>query len=540
LNAKRNSKNDLLVWGICSAALFLLALSMPFNGHWITDGGNKLMVMENFLSCGSFAIQNPASAIDPENRFFPDAVFHFQKTARGIYSVFPPYFSLLTAPFYKFCGPTGKYILPLLGGAGALLILLGILRRWHLPSNRLLPAALIATPLAFYAVEFWEMTLGVLPVLGMFLLLYRGKDFWAGLLLAGGLWMRPEMFFFAAVTTVILILEQPKRAGIFAAGFTAGMLPYGIVQFLLFGNITGIHGATYADTSRKFLWNFYYYFFSCKGAALSAGLAAIMLGCAPHFRSCRTAKTILCTLAAAGSIVLLRSLLNSPQPVTDCIMTIGLFTTTPFVFFIAMNWRPLWNHPVYRIRLTARITFLYTLILPPLLTSADLGIIWGARHWLFLLPLLVPLAWFAARDRKTKLVLLILFLISAGFQIHGLRTQYRMRQNSVNLTAFLRENTRDVIVTDIFFLPMQTPELFRERRWLFVKNGQEMLDAVTILRKENLPFTVVRSQHGDFRRIGNETLAELLKVCSVPEKPQSIRLKDTDFLDMEIFQLVHR
>ena len=540
MNAKRNSKNDLLCWGICSAALVLLAFAMPFNGHWITDGGNKLMVMENFLSCGSFAMQNPASAIDPENRFFPDAVFHFQKTARGIYSVFPPYFSLLTAPFYKFCGPAGKYVLPLLAGAGVLLLLPGILRRWHLPSNWLLPAALFATPLAFYAVEFWEMTLGVLPVLGMILLLYLRKDLRAGVLLAGGLWLRPEMFFFAAVTTAILALEQPRRAGRFAAGFAAGMLPYGIVQFLLFGNITGLHGATYADASREFLWNYHYYFFSCKATALAAGVAAILLGCAPRFRSLKNAKIILCTLVAAGSLMLLRSLLNAPQPVTDCVMTIGLFTTTPFVFFLAMNWRPLWNHPVYRLRLAARITLLYTLILPPLLTSTDLGIIWGARHWLFLLPLMVPLAWFAARDRKTKLVLLILFFISAGFQLHGLRTQYRMRKNSVLLTEFLRQNTRDVIVTDVFFLPMQTPELFRERRWLFVKNGQEMLDAVRILREKNLPFTMVRSAHGDFRRIGNETLAELLKACAVPEKPQFIRLKDTAFLNMDVFQLVHR
>ena len=127
---------------------------MPPGGHWITDGGNKFMVMENILLHHSFVMQNPASGIDPANRFFPDAVFHFQKTAEGIFSVFPPYFSLLTAPFFQLAGLWGKYFLPLLGGSGALLLLLFILRRWHLRQRWLLPAAMLATPLAFYSAEF--------------------------------------------------------------------------------------------------------------------------------------------------------------------------------------------------------------------------------------------------------------------------------------------------------------------------------------------------------------------------------------------------
>ncbi len=540
MNAKRKIDPALPVWGICTTILLLIALWMPLGGHWITDGGNKFMVMENLLHHHTLAMQNPAADVDPANRFFPDAVFHFQKTAKGIFSVFPPYFPLLTAPFYKVFGAFGKYILPLLGAVFSLLLLLKIQQNWHLRKPWLLFAAAFATPLAFYAVEFWEMVPGILPVLGMIYLLQKRKEFWGGLALAAGLWLRPEMFFFAGVTFIALFLAEKRRSLYFAGGFLTGGLPYGVTQYLLFGHITGIHGATYANASRRFFWNFYYYYFSCKPVSLVLGIAAFVLGCAPRFRSLLRTKTVLGILAGALALVQLKQVWCAPQPVDGCIMTIGLFTTTPFVYLLAANWRPLWTCRVSGIRPAARITLLYTLILPVCLTSTDLGIIWGARHWIFLLPLMVLLTWFTARSKELKWAALALFLIAAAFQLHGLRTQYLMRRNSCTLTDFLKQNTQDVIVTDIFFLPMQTPELFRERRWLFVKDGKELLDAVQILRAHRKPFTLVRSVHGNYRRIGNDALAELLKKCRVPTRPQALKLDKTAFLEVEIFQLEHR
>ncbi|MBQ7392899.1 MAG: hypothetical protein IJV89_00920 [Lentisphaeria bacterium] len=541
MNAKRKIDPGLLLaWGICGVLLLTVAAIMPRHGYWITDGGNKFMVMENILQHRSIAMQNPASALDPANRFFPDAVFHFQKTPQGIFSVFPPFFSILTAPFYHFCGHPGKYILPLLGGIASLYLLLHFMTRWHMRHPLLLSAAAFATPLAFYTVEFWEMAPGILPVLGMLYLLQKKKDLWGGLVLATGLWIRPEMFFFAAAAGGALLLTDPRRTGKFAAGFLAGSLPYGATQYLLSGHITGIHGATYIHTARRIFWNYYYYFFSCKPAGLAAGIAAFLLGCAPGFKSFILLKRIFAVIIAAGSLYFLKKLLQDPQPVDGCIMTIGLFTTTPFLYLTAANWRSLWNAPAGSVRITARITLIYTAILPMFLTSSDLGIIWGARHWLFLLPVMVLLAWYTARSRTLRKTLLLLFLLSTLIQFHGLQTQYIMRKNSCRLTDFLRENTRDIIVSDVFFLPMQTPELFRERRWLFVKNDQELLDVIRLLQQEKRPFALVRSCHGNYRRVSNRALAELLKIYRVPEKPQAVKLHKTAFLEVEIFQLVPR
>ena len=59
---------------------------------WITDDGNKWMVVENLIRHHSPEIVNPAAGLDPENQFFPDAVFHFQRFRGAIRSIFPEFF----------------------------------------------------------------------------------------------------------------------------------------------------------------------------------------------------------------------------------------------------------------------------------------------------------------------------------------------------------------------------------------------------------------------------------------------------------------
>ena len=512
---------------------------MPRGGYWITDGGNKAMVMENFLLHGSIAMRNPAAALDPQDRFFPDAVFHFQRTGEGIHSVFPPYFPVLTAPFFRAFGPFGMYLPPLAGAVCALALTAGLLKSWRLRTPWLVAAACFATPLVFYAVEFWEMTLGVAAVAAMFFLLDRKADSAAGLALALGLWFRPEMFFFAAAAGAVLAAGGFRRAVRFGAGFLAGAAVYGSAQYGLFGTVLGIHGTTYAHTARRFFWNYCYYWFSCAPAELILGAAALALGAGPRFRSLMRGKLALAAAAAAWSVFRLAKMAADPEPVTGTIFSVGLFTSTPFVYWIAANWRPLWNVPASGIRTAVRIAVLYTLVLPPLLTSGDLGIIWGARHWLFLMPLFVLLAWFAARSRASRAAVCALFLLAAGFQLHGLRLQRVMRANSLALTDFLRENTDDVIVSDVFFLPMQTPGLFRERRWLFVKDGRELLDAVELLRQKRQPFALVRSTRPEYRRYGNDAVRALLGLVRVTEPPRRSGSPGTAFLDCEIFRIRH-
>ena len=521
----------------CAWVLILLAALMPLGGFWITDGGNKAMVMENFQTYRSIAMRNPAAALDPANRFFPDAVFHFQRVGKAIYSVFPPYFPVLTAPLYQAFGPFGMILLPLAGAFLSLALTAGLMRRWRLRAPWLVAAACVATPLVFYAVEFWEMTLGVAAVAAMFFLLDRKSDLAAGLALALGLWFRPEMFFFAVIAGVVLLIADRRRAVRFGAGFLAGAAVYGLVQFLLFGSVLGIHGTTYAHTARRFFWNYYYYWFSCAPAELVLGAAALAQGCFPRFRSFARGKLALAFAAAVWSGFRLARMLSFPEPVTGTIFSVGFFTTTPFVYWLAANWRPLWNAPVRKVRPAVRIAFLYTLVLPPLLTSSDLGIIWGARHGLFLMPLFVFLAWYAARSRAARAAVCGLFLFSMFFQWYGICLQRQMRARSLELADFLRKNTEDVIVSDVFFLPMQTPKLFRERRWLFVKDDRELLDAVELLRAKRQPFALVRSANPEYRRYGNDAVRGLLEKIRVTEPPRRVRLPGTAFLECEVFRI---
>ena len=68
---------------------------LPPDAFWITDGGNKWMVLVNFLRHGTAEMVNPAAALDPDNRLFPDAVFHFQMWGGAVRSVFPEIFPVV-------------------------------------------------------------------------------------------------------------------------------------------------------------------------------------------------------------------------------------------------------------------------------------------------------------------------------------------------------------------------------------------------------------------------------------------------------------
>jgi len=534
LNASRKSDRISLLW-LCGVILLLtiLAAVMPRDGFWITDGGNKFMVVKNILRHGSIAMANPAVALDPGNRFFPDAVFHFQRMNERIYSIFPPYFPLLSAPFHRAFGFAGLLILPLAGAAAGLFLLLKLMESWRLDVPWLTVAAAVAAPVVFYAVEFWEMTPGMVPVLLMMLLLERKRDLAAGLVLAAGLWLRPEMFFFVPIVCGLLFFGERRRSVIFGAGFLAGFLPYGVTQVILFGSVPGIHGASYAETARNFLANYRTYLAPAGMPCL--GVIALLLGTAPRFRSLGVLKVCFCGLCILLGAWQLFRLAGSDEGVFNTGRIVDIFTTTPFVYVPAANWRPLWNAGNRKIRFAARVCILYTLLVPALLTSSDMGIIWGARHWIFLMPVIVLLTWYSARGRGMKTAVLGLFLLSAAFQIFGLHLQYLMRSNSVRLSEFLRENTEDVIVSDVYFLPMQTPARFFDRRWLFVKDGRALFEAAKLLREKKQSFALVRSAHPGYRRYDNPAIAEFLKLARISGPPRKIRLPGTSFLEIEVF-----
>ena len=183
-----------MLW--CAAIVLLAAmpaLLLPAGAGWITDNGNKYIIMRSLAEGGTTAIANPAAGIDPEGRFFPDGGFHFRRFHGEMRSIYPEYFPALTLPWYRLFGERGVLVLPALGAMAAAL-LFGLWRR-RMAAGLLL---LAGTPLLFYGGTFWEMAPSVLFALTAVMLAVRRRLFLAGLVLGAGLILREEMYFLAA------------------------------------------------------------------------------------------------------------------------------------------------------------------------------------------------------------------------------------------------------------------------------------------------------------------------------------------------------
>lgn len=238
-----------MLW--CAAIVLLVAmpaLLLPAGAGWITDNGNKYIIMRSLAEGGTTAIANPAAGIDPEGRFFPDGGFHFRRFHGEMRSIYPEYFPALTLPWYRLFGERGVLVLPALGAMAAAL-LFGLWRR-RMAAGLLL---LAGTPLLFYGGTFWEMAPSVLFALTAVMLAVRRRLFLAGLVLGAGLILREEMYFLAvALAAGLLFADRRQWRGVlrFGVGFLVAALPLLLWQFHSFGHLLGLHGALYYSYNR--------------------------------------------------------------------------------------------------------------------------------------------------------------------------------------------------------------------------------------------------------------------------------------------------
>jgi hypothetical protein len=555
-----------IVVGVIMLVLAGIGAAFRPDAFWITDGGNKYMVLENFLRTGSTAMASPAAGLDPENRFFPTAEFHFQRHRGEIRSIFPEYFPVAVAPLFKAFGYYGLYLPSLAGTLLVLLLAVRLGRRVRLPEPVIrigLAALAFATPFAFYSWTFWEMTLGAVPVLAApALLLARRRPeaaaVAAGAVLGLGLPLRAECYFAAAALGAALLLARDFRRLVrFAAGFAAAGAPVWIYQFVAFGHVLGLHGSKYhrhnaeplsiAAAVGEKLWNYSFYLAEFRPggpawrpeyavfALLLVAAAAVGLR-SRRFADCGRIKTAILALSLPVSLYFAAVFWRNPEPVIGSIYTVGLFASQPFLIPVLLHLRPLWQVRSGPLRLLARFALIYIVLVPPLLTSRDLGIIWGPRHFLAVLPVLLLLAYRAARRTRRVGYLAALLAISLLIQAGGWRALAIMKRNSAELTQAL-ERLPETIISDVYFLPMQTPRVFFSRHWLYVTTESQLSELLATLRAGGVRrFALAVSRHDAYRRLPNAALRQLLTQVRPASPPVVVALPGTSFLDVALFE----
>lgn len=535
--------NISLAAGVLLVGLILLYF-MPLSSFWTTDGGNKFIQVQNFDRYGGFAIHYPAADIDPAYKYFPYCGHHFKRIDDEIYSFYPFYFPLASFPFYKLLGIAGLYVIPLVSSILTLGVLFFILKRFGLKKYFLAVAALFvfATPAFFYSIVFWEMSLAVFffsvaALLTINALLKKdGRSFQlfvAGLFLGLCSLFREEgyLLFAAVVLACFICMRGQRKASLWIVpGWVALILPLWIFQYFFYGHFLGLHAAEYNSLENGDLFslafgklgNFYAYLF--KGAALALFL--------PLFCACLKGRIlkflVLPVLVATCAIYCFEAfgLFSGADPVVATLHTQALFLQSPFLFLLLISFRSLLDSPNRVVKFSFLLCGAYLFLACLFLNRMDIGIIWGPRHFLFLYPLFLPLAFYSIR-KNLKLFrfsmplkalalcgVAFLFFISLCVQLVGVRTLCLKKKGSRILIESLKTTEPDIIVSDIFWLPEEAASIYFEKKFMSV-NGQNSIEgAIRTLKDKGVDkFVLVLSKK--YRRIRLDDMKKAMKSVKI-------------------------
>lgn len=196
--------------------------------------------------------------------------FPFAVRSRGgrEYLFHPVTFPLVSAPFYRWLGFRGLYVLPLAGTWLTWVCFVRFARRYGVrdPWRAVMLAFLVfASPLTFYSATFWEHTLAValsFTALALALAppaprpLGAAASFAAGAVLTLGGWLREELLFLAGIAAVLFALPERLFRRLPAASvqrwpFVAGLLTMAALfltaNLAIYGQALGVHAEPFVE-----------------------------------------------------------------------------------------------------------------------------------------------------------------------------------------------------------------------------------------------------------------------------------------------------
>ena len=534
--------------GLAFGVWVVVVARLPAGAFWITDEGNRWLQLEALARTGAPDVGRlwDGWQTDPDGVYFPTAGHHFLRQGQRVVSFYPPYLALLTWPAVRWLGETALYLWPLAGllATAALFpwLVAGLGARARLALVASLP--LVASPLLFYACGFWEQPLATAFGSGALLALLaavrrdRARDaLLGGLLLGVTTWLREEGYLLAAAWGVGMLVagwaERRRTSRTLAAaglGFLAIVVPLWIVQARLWGAPFGLHTVVYASLDaahslRGELGDAVAYLFAFGASPSLAALLILLFGPALLVGSLWTRpagawRTVGLTLSAGGAVVALVVLLADSEPVLGTLHRQSLLPHAPILALGALSLRRRLADPEIGRRMVGWTMVLYTLGLVWLLHRGDVGVIWGPRHFLPVLPALLALAVLAVDDERSatltpnqrrleRLSIAALLLAGLVVQIEGLRLLLLKREAGSALLAAVREAPARAVVTDQYWLPEELATLWGEKTFFAVDDDRGLEQVLERLRGhgEVEVLVLLSADHGPVSAAARERLA---------------------------------
>ena len=529
-------------------AISILVILLPWGPIWITDNGNKYMIMRNYLTSGS------CSFFSNVVELFPNGGFHFVQIGNLFKSFYPEHLPVFTAYLYKFFGEFACSIPSILSS-----FLIVIFCFYYFPKycrNLLTLLLIFTTPLLFYSTLLWEMLPScVFAILGL-LLLKKEKFFLCGLTLGLGLWLREELYFlYGSIFLALLLTKQVKGAFLSCLAFIIAGSSLWTKELIVNGNILGIHGANYLFNNRTeefslisevigIFTNYYqhlirfevggYYF---KYLTIAVIIFSFILGSIKGNKNFLKTKIVTIYIASFMQLFLALKLFQYPSLSYATGVTMGLFTSIPTILGFLLNWRNLLLNKKQFIKLTSIYCFIYIIFVPTILTRFDIGLTWGPRHFMVILPQLLLLSYFSYASMgilsKNRKLLSLSVLAAVIMQLFSLYALYFVSHESSAFEKIVNQRKEKIVVSDIFFLPEQTPRIFFNKKFYEVKDAKEVAALINELKKNNEDeFLLILSKQ--FRKINDQDLKILLTIAPPSAQPEWFDVNGSGFMRLAL------
>jgi hypothetical protein len=501
-----------LAFTVAAIALLAILATLPPTGFFSADSGPK------YWQCVAFAegegwprgFDYPARDLDPERRHIPPFT---APIGDRLASIYPVLFPLLAAVPELAAGDRALRLLPWLAALAAAWATgrLASALRGDPVTGWGSAAALAATPLAFYAIAFWEHSLAAAMVVVGLLLVVEGERDGArmpwrwgalGVLVGLGTWVRSEVVFLAPVLVVAAVWQngpaRPRSVLALAGGCVAGLAGGAAVQAVTLGRWLPLHATYHAGSSLRA-----HDFLASRLASLtefaaphwSAGLAAavwlVALAITLSRSGSRSRAGELAGVAAVAAAVATATVVPVVRWLSGAAPTDAFPVSAPVATWIVLSTLPLllWGQP--RAAVLNRRRWL--------VAAAAVGSVaavfvarpvrsfeWGGRFFvpagLLLLALTasLPVA-YGARRRLRRAAVGVAVATAVVVQALGLVLLRHGATTHQTLTAELLafSEAGEPIVTDSYMLPLLSGRGWWQRRFLYAtgRPGVERLAA---------------------------------------------------------------
>ncbi len=553
--------------GITVLYVFLFVTILPHDSIWISDEGNRIAAVRAYADTSQKYLPDPLAGLQqvPEQglRAYPKPYFIQEKDGkwRSAYSAFFPW---ITSFLYRASGRPGLVLLPVIAG------LLGILAAGmtaktlgldNLKASFAMLLCAFGTPFLFYSGVFLETTTAAfLAAMGIWLVL-KAMDSPSGLVLffAGGLLVgvsslfREEGFVLAAgiFLGIAAACFSWKRLIAFSAGAWVVILPLMIFNCQDSGSVFGMHSVVYSGIGAvrnnplfiaKLRDYIMYLALLCMPIPILNGLPALLLAAGGILcslkKTAKYAEYVCYPLIAA--LCLFSTFYNLLGDTRGVFIFQSLLDHLPIIAVCVFSIPVLFRNSDRKIRFLAWTSAAAILIPPAMLNEELIGMFWGGRHFMNIIPVLCVLTVvLLSSDRLTRAAkygacALIFASVTANAVGYGVLS-YKKHFSQELFDALDKPEIR-TIVTDVFWLPEELAWLPRDVRVIFMTEDNS-LEHVAALCKANgiRDFHAVLGQYS--RVLSNESIARVFQTCR-GTPGELFRRERLKFFTVQIFHIV--